>query len=438
MSAAARRRCDHEAAPVVAQPHAFDGHVLPLLPLLHIHDGIAGAHRLQSIRGIHITPGFDRPLRGAGGIELPVEGGHRLRLAPRPHEHRLWRGFVRVADLENAPFALRPIAPVRLAGVRADHEIALRRDRAIDEQQRHAADELRARDISGSRFRERGAPEFAARLADGEGIVRPSLRAETPAARARAIEAETARALMLRAVVHHARFIDHVRQPARVPRREAVVPPTREIDVEQFVERIAIRHPGRAFLIAGEEVAVPVELQRHDVTQARRELLDFAIRADAQQTAAALVGRVVRDAFFVVPIRVVVTRVAHRHVERAVGAERERHRAIHAAVVEIGRLHEFGIVEAFRHRLACVRHAVAIRVAPAHHFIGQHGVRHPVLHRHAERVVRARLGREGVHLVLQPIAIGVAEQMKTPIVTAGEKPPVRRVFDVVQAGQFHR
>ena len=140
----------------------------------------------------------------------------------------------------------------------ADDEIALRRDRTIDREQSDPREKIRARDVTGGGFRELGAPEFSARFAGDDGVVVPPIRPEAPASRRGAVEAEAAGALVLRRVVEDAGLIDHVRQPARMPRRKAVVPA--RFEAEKFVERVAIRHPGRAFLIRGEKIAEPVEL----------------------------------------------------------------------------------------------------------------------------------------------------------------------------------
>ena len=65
---------------------------------------------------------------------------------------------------------------------------------------------------------------------------------------------------MLRRVVPHARLVDHVGQPLRMPRRKAVVPPG--LDVQQLVERIPIRHPRRTFLIGAEKIAIELSTRR--------------------------------------------------------------------------------------------------------------------------------------------------------------------------------
>src|SRR5579884_3198813 len=72
---------------------------------------------------------------------------------------------------------------------------------------------------------------------------------------------EAAGGLMLRAVIENARLIDHAGKIFRMPRRKTVMP-TR-LDVEQFVERVAVGQPGRAFLVGAKEVAVGVERHRN-------------------------------------------------------------------------------------------------------------------------------------------------------------------------------
>ena len=54
-----------------------------------------------------------------------------------------------------------------------------------------------------------------------------------------------------------------------MPRREAVVPAA--IDVQQLVERIAVRQPRGAFLIGAKQILVLVEPHRHREANARRD-----------------------------------------------------------------------------------------------------------------------------------------------------------------------
>ena len=367
----ARFALDDDAPPVVAHARGFHRHGGASLLHLHFHDGVAGAHLLQAVGGGDVAPGLDLRARGEVfpflGVEWPVELDDRLRRALRVGQHRLRRGFVRVADFENPALALRPVPPVRRAAVAADHEIALRRDRAVHGHHAQPRDGLVARHVTRRRLHHRGAPELAARLAGDDGVARPELRPEAPAARRWTVEAEPAGALMLRRVVPHARLIDHVGEPLRMPRRKTVVPP--RLDVEQLVEGVAVRHPCRAFLIRAEKIAVAVPLQRHDVAQPRGELLHFSIFPEAQQTAAPPRRGVVR-AGLVGPVGIRRSAVAHRHVKRAVRSEADRHRAVHAPVHEIAGLHQLRVVEVFVHRLARVRHAVAVGVAKAHDLIG--------------------------------------------------------------------
>ena len=62
------------------------------------------------------------------------------------------------------------------------------------------------------------------------------------------------------------------------------------LKVQQLIERISIRAPRGAFLVSGKEVAVFVELERHDVAQAARELFDLAVWGEAQEAATPLAG----------------------------------------------------------------------------------------------------------------------------------------------------
>src|ERR1051325_212581 len=103
---------------------------MPRLALLHLHDGVAWAHLLDLIRCRDVAAKLDlRARREAAGsvrIDLSIEGDHSLRRACSPREHRQRSGVAAVADFENASLASRPVAPIGLAAVAADNEIALR------------------------------------------------------------------------------------------------------------------------------------------------------------------------------------------------------------------------------------------------------------------------------------------------------------------------
>ena len=110
-----RRRLDHDTAPVVAQPRAFHGHGHALLLLLHLHHEVAGPDRFEAIRRGDVAARFDlnarRDIAPRRRIERLVKGDYRLRLARRPREHGLRRGFVGVADFENAALAAAAHCP---------------------------------------------------------------------------------------------------------------------------------------------------------------------------------------------------------------------------------------------------------------------------------------------------------------------------------------
>ena len=74
---------------------------------------------------------------------------------------------------------------------------------------------------------------------------------------------------MLRAVVENARLVDHVGQVLGMPRRKAVVPA--RLDVQQFVERVAVGQPGGAFLVGAEQVAQPVETPAPPESESRNK-----------------------------------------------------------------------------------------------------------------------------------------------------------------------
>ncbi len=59
-----------------------------------------------------------------------------------------------------------------------------------------------------------------------------------------------------------------------MPRRKAVVPVL--LNVQQFIERIAVRNPGGAFLIGGEKITFAIDRERDG--KANAGAIDFAFR----------------------------------------------------------------------------------------------------------------------------------------------------------------
>ena len=221
-----------------------------------------------------------------------------------------------------------------------------------------------------------------------------------------------------------------------MPRGKTIMPA--RLQVQQFIEWISVRHPCGPFLLRSEEIAVPVELQRHDVAQSGGQLLHFPVRRDLQEAAAALVRGIARHAFVIGPVGIARRAIAHGHIHRAIRAYGQSHAGIHAPVLQVAGFHQLRIVEALRHADAAVGDAVSVSIFPAHDLISQDSPRHAVLHRHAQRVVRPGLRGKGVQRLLQTVSVAVAQQMKAAVVSASIEPAVRGVFDVVQTCQAHR
>src|ERR1700677_2978702 len=76
---------------------------------------------------------------------------------------------------------------------------------------------------------------------------------------------------MLRRVIEGARLIDHVRQIPRMPRRKTIMPAW--LNMQQFVEGISIRQPGRALLVSAKQVPGGVDRQADCEPHTRRNRL---------------------------------------------------------------------------------------------------------------------------------------------------------------------
>src|ERR1041384_896242 len=64
---------------------------------------------------------------------------------------------------------------------------------------------------------------------------------------------------MLWRVIKHARFINDLRQVFGMPWRKAIMPSG--LNVQQFIQRVAVRQPGRSLLVRAEKVAGGIEGQ---------------------------------------------------------------------------------------------------------------------------------------------------------------------------------
>lgn len=207
-------------------------------------------------------------------------------------------------------------------------------------------------------------------------------------------------------------------------------------DMDQLVEGIAIGNPGGTLLICPEEITVPIDLEGHDVAETRCELFHLPIRMDLQKAPPPLIGSVVRLTLLVVPVGIVVSRVSHRHIKGAVRTRCEGHGTVDPAMADESRIHQFGIVKAPDHGLALIRYSVVVSVVPANHFISEDCVRFAILHDHAERIVLARFRRKGVHLVLHPVSVRVAQQMKAAVVATRKEAAISGILDIVETAQL--
>src|SRR5439155_20354181 len=150
-------------------------------------------------------------------------------------------------------------------------------------------------DVSGSRFHEFRPPELPARITSDDGITGPIRRAKYPLTRPAGhplpirwgegwgeglVKTQPARALMLRRVIEQTWLIDHVGQMSWMPWWKSVMAP--RLNVQQFIERIAVGHPRCAFLVGAKKVAVTVEREADREADARAHRLALReVRADS-------------------------------------------------------------------------------------------------------------------------------------------------------------
>ena len=112
---------------------------------------------------------------------------------------------------------------------------------------------------------------------------------------------------MLRAVVVYARLVNHVGQVLGMSRRKAIVPP--RLDVQQFVEWVAVGQPGRSFLVGAKQITQSIECQGHGKPHAGTNLFaPFEIGAYLHDRPAPHVRFVMGFSLFIdeMPVRVIV------------------------------------------------------------------------------------------------------------------------------------
>ena len=133
---------------------------------------------------------------------------------------------------------------------------------------------------------------------------------------------------MLRAVIEDARLINDMREIFGMARREAVV--SALLNVQQFIERVAVGQPGGAFLVGGKEVAVVVEGKPNGEANARGD--DFSlgkVGRDLQDRAALALHIVMSATVLIDKIGVGIVGRSKAEVEVAVLVERDAY-GVHA------------------------------------------------------------------------------------------------------------
>src|SRR6266404_6003986 len=150
-------------------------------------------------------------------------------------------------NLEELPLPFRAGAPIRLAAVTGDDQVAVGCGNRVDGEHAEASDEIVLSDVAGRSFDELGAPDLSTRFTGDNRIAPPPIRTENFSAD-RLVEMHSAGGLMLRGVVKHARLIDDVRKVLGMARRKAVV--AAFLDLKQFVKWIAVGKPGGSFLVS--------------------------------------------------------------------------------------------------------------------------------------------------------------------------------------------
>src|SRR3954466_6396578 len=147
---------------------------------------------------------------------------------------------------------------------------------------------------------------------------------------------EPAGRFMLRRIVEDTGLIDDGRKIARMPRREAIMAPG--LNVEQFIEGIAIRQPGGAFLVGAKKVASGVESQRRGPAQpGGNDLAMLPIRRKPDDRAPFALDIVIGfPGLFVdaISARPIIT--AEPEIDSAIGTNGNRYR-VETGATELGR-----------------------------------------------------------------------------------------------------
>src|SRR5687768_14109699 len=209
-------------------------------------DFVAGANFLEAVAGADGGAEFDGggfgQIAEVSGVDGAIEGDAGFVGAGGPGGDGLRGVFSLVVNFIEAAFALGAAAPVGVAAVGGDDEIAIWSDTGVDGEHRQRGDDVVSGDVAGGGFDELGAVEFSAGFAADDGIAAPGGGAEDWAGVDGVVEEQAAGGLMLGDVVEDAGLVDDVGEVPGVARGEAVV--AAGLDVEQLVEGVAVGEPG--------------------------------------------------------------------------------------------------------------------------------------------------------------------------------------------------
>src|SRR4029079_15840220 len=112
-------------------------------------------------------------------------------------------------QLPQLAFAVGARAPVGLAAVAGDDEVAFRGEGDVDRQPVELRKQNGTPDVAAPRLHELDAPELAAREAGNDRVAFPLRRAEAPVAGSLLVEGAAAGGLMLRPELRHRGLVVH-------------------------------------------------------------------------------------------------------------------------------------------------------------------------------------------------------------------------------------
>ena len=249
---------NYERASVSAYARRKDRQLEPRLQHLVLHHLITRPERFETISGCYILAhrdaGPSRQILQLSGVEWPIKDHASFRGAGRIGERGLRRASIDIRNFKQLSLSLGTGAPVGQAAVASHNQITLRRRDGIDRQHLEDGDNLVLRDVPADCFGHFCAPDFSTRLARDDGIPTPPVWTESFGL---FIEMQSARGFVLRGVIKDARLVNNVRQIFGMARGKSIMAP--RLDVEQFIEGIAVGQPGGAFLIGAEEITGGVE-----------------------------------------------------------------------------------------------------------------------------------------------------------------------------------